>query len=127
MFPATSGISAGSVRRYFKYHNITRLRDEELEGIIRYFVINYGHIYGRKLMQGSTRAFVGSTLNVVSQKRGSSTLRNVAPIASEARARDLIDRTNSIPYYSAYFDYKCHLNQNEQIGQDYQIDQAPPI
>ena len=78
-------------------------------------------------MQRSIRTSVGSTLNVVSQKRISSTLRNVAPIANEAQARDLIDGTNSIPYYSPYFGYKCHLNQNEQIGQDYQTGQAPPI
>ena len=51
-------------------------------------------------MQGSIRALVGSTLNVVSQKRVSRALRNVAPVANEARARDLIDRTIPIPYYS---------------------------
>ena len=119
LFPATRGISARSVRRYCKYHNITRLQDEELEGIVRYFIINYSHTYGRKLMQGSIRALVGSTLNVVSQKKVSRALRNVAPVANEARARDLIDRTNPIPYYSPYFGYKCHLDQNEKIGQDY--------
>ena len=70
-------------------------------------------------MQGSIRAFVGSISNVVSQKRVSRALRNVAPVANEARARDLIDRTNPIPYYSPYFGYKCHLDQNEKIGQDY--------
>ena len=43
LFPATRGISARSVRRYCKYHNITRLQDEELEGIARYFIIHYGH------------------------------------------------------------------------------------
>ena len=67
LFPATRGISARSVRRYCEYHNITRLQDEEIEGIVRYFIISYGHTYGRKLMQGNIRALVGSTLNVVSQ------------------------------------------------------------
>ena len=46
-------------------------------------------------------------------------MRNVAPVANEARARDLRDRTDPIPYYSPYFGYKCHLDQNEKIGQDY--------
>ena len=68
-------------------------------------------------MQGSIRALAGSTLNVVSQKRV--LLRNVAPVANEAPVRDLIDRTNSIPYYSPYFGYKCHLDQNEKIVRDY--------
>ena len=111
LFPATRGISASSVTRYCKYNNIARLRDEELEVIVRYFVINYGHTYGKKLMQGSIRALVGSTLNVVSQKRVSISFWNVAPVANEARTRDLIDRTNPIPYYSPYFGYKCHLDQ----------------
>ena len=83
LFPATRGISARSVRRYCEYHNITRLQDEEIEGIVRYFTINYGHTYGRKLMQGNIRALVGSTLNVVSQKRVSRALRNVVPVANE--------------------------------------------
>ena len=119
LFPATRGISARNVRRYCKYHNITRLQDEELEGIVRYFIIHYGQTYGRKLMQGSIWALVGSTLNLVSQKRVSRALRNVAAVANEARAGDLINRTNPIPYYSPYFGYKCHLDQNEKIGQDY--------
>ena len=119
LFPATRGISARSVRRYCKYHNITQFQDEEIEGIVRCFIINYGHTYGRKLMQGSIRALVGSKLNVVSQKRVSRALRNVAPVANEARAKDLIDHTNPILYYSPYFGYKCHLDQNEKTGQDY--------
>ena len=45
-------------------------------------------------MQGSIRSLVGSALNVVSQKGVSRALRNVAPVTNEARARDLIDRTN---------------------------------
>ena len=119
LFPATRRISARSVRRYCKYHNITRLQDEELEGIVRCFIINYGHTYGRRLMQRSIRALVRSTLNVISQKRVSRASRNVAPVKNETRARDLIDRTNPIPHYSPYFGYKCYLDQNKKIGQDY--------
>ena len=54
-----------------------------------------------------------------SRKREFRALRNVAPVANEARARDLIDRTNPIPYYSPYFGYKCHLDQIGKNGQDY--------
>ena len=61
LFPATHGISARSVRRYCKYHNITWLQNEELQSIVRYLLIHYSHTYGRKLMQGSIRALVGST------------------------------------------------------------------
>ena len=81
------------------------MQDEEFDGIVRYFIIHYGHTYGRKLMQGSIWALVGSTFNVVSQKRVSRTLRNVAPVANESRARDLIDQTNLMPHYSPYSPY----------------------
>ena len=119
LFPSTSGISAKSVRRYCKYHNITRLQDEKLEGIVRYFALNYSHTYGWKLMQGTILTLEGSTLNVVLQKRVSRALRNVSPAANETRARDLIDCTNPISYYSPYFGFKCHRDQNEKIDQDY--------
>ena len=49
-------------------------------------------------MQGSIRALVGSTLNVVLQKRVSKTLRNVAPVVNEARVIDLLDRTKPISH-----------------------------
>ena len=42
-FPYIPGTGTRSVRRYCKYRNITRLQDEELEDIVRYFLINYGH------------------------------------------------------------------------------------
>ena len=119
LFPVTRGISVRSLRRYCKYHNITRLQDEKLEGIVRYLIMHYGHTYRQKLMQRSIRTLVGSTLNAVSQKRVSRTLRNVPAVANEAEARDLIDRTNPIPYCSRYFGYKYHLDQNEKISQDY--------
>ena len=67
-------------------------------------------------MQGSIRALVDSTLNVVWHKRA---LRNVVHVAKEARFRDLIDQTNPMRYYFRYFGYKCNPDQNEKIGQDY--------
>ena len=88
-------------------------------GIVRYFIIHCGHTYVRKLMQGSIRALVDSTLNVVWQKRVSRALRNIVRVAKEARFRDLIDQTNPMRYYFPYFGYKCNPDQNEKIGQDY--------
>lgn len=67
------------------------------------YVHHYGHCYGRKLMQGSIRARLGVTSGAVSQRRMALALHTVAPEAYEACARDLIDRTNPIPYYAPYF------------------------
>ena len=78
----------------------------------------YGHNYGRKMMQGSIRALIGHSY-LVSQRRISWALRAVAPMEHEARARDLLIRTNPVPYFAPYFGFKAHLDQNEKIGQDY--------
>ena len=37
----------------------------------------------------------------------------------EARARDLLIKTNPVPYFAPYFGFKAHLDQNERIGQAY--------
>ena len=76
----------------------------------------YGHNYGRKMMQGSIRALIGHW-HLVSQRRISRALRAVAPMEHEARARDLLIRPNSVPYFAPYFGFKAHLDQNEKIGQ----------
>ena len=78
----------------------------------------YGHNYGRKMMQGSIRALIGHSY-LVSQRRISRALRAVAPMELKARARDLLIRTNPVPYFAPYFGFKAHLDQNEKIGQDY--------
>lgn len=119
LYPMQRGLSARSVRRYCSVKNITRLTDDAIEEIVGDFILNYGHTYGRRMMQGSIRAHMGVTSNVVSQRRVARALMNIAPNAYQARARDLIDRTNPIPYYAPYFGYKCHFDQNEKIGQDY--------
>jgi len=67
--------------------------------------------YGRAIMQGSIRARIGVTVGAVSQRRVSRSLRRVV---FEARTRDLIQRTNPIPYYAPYFGYKVHMDQNER-------------
>ena len=53
----------------------------------------YGHW---KMMQGSLRAQLGVISGAISQRRVSVALRTVAPDASEARPRDLLERTNPV-------------------------------
>ena len=96
---------------------ITRLTDTELDELVGRFVANYGHTYGRAMMQGSIRASIGVTFGAVSQRRVSDSLRRIAPGAFEARTRDLIERTNPIPYYAPFFGYKVRMDQNEKIAQ----------
>lgn len=69
------------------------------------------------MMQGSVRYILaahGSSTSV-SQRRIAQALRQIDPTAYEARSRDLIERTNPIPYCSPYFGCKVHMDQNEKI------------
>ena len=107
------------MQRYCKLFGIRRLSQEVVNLMVSDLVSLYGHWYGRKMMQGSLRAQLGVISGAISQRRVSVALRMVAPDASEARPRDLLERTNPVPYASPYFGYKCHFNQNETIGQQY--------
>ena len=69
-------------------------------------------------MQGSIRMQLTSVAGTVSQKRISRDLQRVAPNAFDAWTRDVMERTNPIPYYAPYFGYKAHMDQNEKIGQE---------
>ena len=111
-------MSSKSIRRYCNERNIKRITDEVLQDLVRDIITIYGHNYGRKMMQGSIRALIGHSY-LVSQRRISRALRAVAPMEHEARARDLLIRTNPVPYFAPYFGFKAHLDQNEKIGQDY--------
>lgn len=117
IYPDTKGLSERSVRRYCGNQNITRMTDDELDGIVEDFVTRYGHGYGRSMMQGSIRAAIGITVGIMSQRHVSNSLRRVAPVEFEQQTRDLLERTNPIPYYAPYFGYKVHMDQNEKIGQ----------
>lgn len=119
MYPNQRRLSERSDRRYYQRHNIHRLDDNEIEGVVSSFVTMYGHQYGISLMQGSVRAYFGVTGHIVSQRRMSRALRRVAPEAFEARTRDVLERTNPIPYFAPYFGYKAHMDQNEKLGQCY--------
>ena len=111
-------MSSRSIRRYCNERNIKRITNEALQDLVRDMITLYGHNYGRKMMQGSIRALIGHSY-LVSQRRISRALRAVAPMEHEARARDLLIRTNPVLYFAPYFGFKAHLDQNELIGQDY--------
>ena len=119
IFPNVRGISERSVQRYCKLFGIRRLSQEAVNLMVSNLVSLYGHCYGRKMMQGSLRAQIGVISGAISQRRVSVALRTVAPDAYEARTRDLLERTNPVPYVSPCFGYKCHFDQNEKIGQHY--------
>ena len=57
--------------------------------------------------------------NVQQERRIARSLKRLARLAYEARARDDFDRINPIPYFAPYFDYKGHIDQNENIAQEY--------
>ena len=88
-----------------------------------YFGSQYGHTYGRRMMQGTLRYQLqqGSGRCEISQRRISSMLRKVAPSAHKERAHDLLDRTNPVPYYAPYFGYKLHMDQNEKLAQEFGV------
>lgn len=75
------------------------------------------------MMQGTLRYQLqqGTSRREISQRRISSMLRNVAPSAHNERARDLLDRTNPVPYYAPYFGYKLHMDQNEKLAQEFGV------
>ena len=90
-------MSSRSIRRYCNERNIKRITNEALQDLVRDMITLYGHNYGRKMMQGSIRALIGHSY-LVSQRRISWALRAVAPMEHEARARDILIRTNPVPY-----------------------------
>ena len=119
LYPGVRGYSARSIRRVCRDNDITRISDHELNHVVRDFISRYGHSYGRAMMQGSINAALEVAQGAVSQRRISRALQRVAPDAFQARTRDILERTNPIPYYAPYFGYKVHMDQNEKIGQDY--------
>ena len=74
-------------------------------------------------MQGILRYQLqqGSCYREISQQQISNMLREVAPSARNERGRDLLDRTNPVPYYAPYFGYKMHMDQNEKLAQEFGV------
>ena len=113
LHPNATGMSSRSISRYCNERNIKRITDEALQDLVRDMITLYGHNYGRKMMQGSIRALIGHSY-LVSQRRISRALRAVALMKHEARARDLLIKTNPVPYSAPYFGFKAHVDQNEK-------------
>ena len=78
----------------------------EIDSYVENFISLYGHGYGRSMMQDSIRYMFGTSSEIVSQRRIARSLKRLAPLAYEARARDTLHRTNPIPYFAPYFGYK---------------------
>ena len=100
-------MSSKSIRRYCNERNIKRITDEVLQDLVRDIITIYGHNYSRKMMQGSIRALIGHS-HFESQRRISRVLRAVAAMEHEARTRDLLVKTNPVPYFAPYFGFKSH-------------------
>ena len=118
-YPNTRGYSERSIRRFCRAYNIRRISDVEIDSHVENFISLYCHGYGRSMMQGSIRYTLGISSGIVSQRRIARSLRRLAPLAYEARARDTLDRTNLIPNFAPYFGYKAHMDQNEKIVQGF--------
>ena len=117
--PAVRGLSARSFRHNYKLNNLTRLSDDGVTGIVHYLVNNYGHSYGRQMMQDSIHSLLGITAASVSQRTVSRALQLVARVPHQAGAQDTLERQNPVPYFAPYFWYKGYFDQNEKIGQEY--------
>ncbi|KAJ7318444.1 hypothetical protein OS493_037967 [Desmophyllum pertusum] len=63
------------------------------------------------MMQGSVRAMLGVTSRAISQRRISAACRRVAPDALNARTRDILNRTNPVPYFAPYLATKELLKE----------------
>ena len=118
-YPNSRGYSEKSIRRFCRAYNIRRINDAEIDNFIENFISLYGHAYGRSMMLGSIRYTLGISSGVVSQRRMARSLKRLAPLAYEARARDTFDRTILISYFAPYFGYKGHMDQNETIAPEY--------
>ena len=119
LYPGIRGLGSRSVRRYCDERDLRRLSNDDLDEIVEGHIRCYGDSYGRRMMQGSVRAMLGVTSRAISQRRISAACRRVAPDALNARTRDILNRTNPVPYFAPYFGYKGHFDQNEKIAQDF--------
>lgn len=86
-YPAATGLSARSVRRFCRRRGIryrSNLNDIELDVIIRESVIRHGHAYGRRTMHG----LLASRGIHVSQKRVGQSLRQNLPYSSLTESKN---------------------------------------
>lgn len=115
-YPNERGLSERSVRRYCHERGIARLNHNEVKNIVYDLIRMYGHSYGRRLMQGSVRSLLGITGGAVSQRRIARALREVAPHQYQARALDILERTNPVPYIAPLIlDIKDILTKTKKL------------
>ena len=115
MFPGVTGLSVRSVRRFCSsrgIHHRSNLGDCELDAVVRSVVLNVGHSYGRRSLQGLLRA-EGIR---VSQRRLGMSLRRMFPLAHYQRMQTLGRLINPVPYRADYFGEKIHFDQNEKLA-----------
>ena len=94
LYPYSRGNSRRSVRRFCSLNGITRLTNDDIYKLVSNIVTVYGHTYGRKMTHGSINAQLDVTSDAVSQRSVAKALHQVEPRAYQARARDLVVRTN---------------------------------
>ena len=99
LYPNTRGYSEKSIQRFCRAYNIT-ICDVEIDSYVENFIPLYSHRYCRSMMQGSIRYTLGISSGMVSQKRIARSLKRLAPLTYEARARDTLDRTYPIPSFA---------------------------
>ena len=61
----------GFPKLYCKLNNLTRLSDDGVTDIVHYLANNYGHSYGRRMMQDIIHSLLGITVGSVSQRTAS--------------------------------------------------------
>ena len=91
----------------------------ELENFIDNFISLHSQGYGRTMMEGSIKYTLGISSGIISHRCVGRSLKRLAPLAYEARARDTFDKTNPIAYFAPYFGYKGVLDQNGKTDQEY--------
>ena len=109
----TRGMSSRTLRRYCAQRGIRRrgtVDQDQLDRIVRFFVTNVGHSYGRRTMHG----LLSSQGIRVNQTRLAASLQRVAPVQYAARRHDTNRMLNPAPYHATYFGEKLHLDQSEK-------------
>ena len=79
------------------------------------FIFQFGHNYGRRMMQGSVGHRLLDTGIQVSQRSVSRILQQIVPDAYNAQRNDLLQQVNLVPYRAPFFGYKGHMDQNEKL------------
>ena len=93
--PAVRGLSARSFRHYYKLNNLTRLSDDGVTGIVHYLVNNYGHSYGRQMMQDSIHFFAWNNSRFCQSKNSFESITISCSSCSSGRGSRYFGKTES--------------------------------